>query len=225
MDKNGSPMSRVTRSKKEAKDTYNKISRWYDVLAGASEQKYRDLALQGLGAKEGEIVLEIGFGTGHCIMALAKKVGQSGKVFGIDLSEGMLNITQTRISKAGLSERVELRCGDATKLPYESDFFDVVFMSFALELFDTPDIPIVLSECRRVLRYGGRLGVVSMSKGRDNLATQLYEWAHRQFPGYIDCRPIYVREVIEEAGFQILEVKEFSMFGLAGENILAKKNE
>ncbi len=225
MEKNRSPMSRVTRSKEEAKDSYNKISRWYDVLAGTSEQKYRDLALQGLGARQGEIILEIGFGTGHCILALAQTVGQSGKVYGIDLSEGMSNITQTRIRKAGLSDRVELRCGDATKLPYESDFFHAVFMSFALELFDTPEIPIVLSECRRVLRNGGRIGVVSMSKGEDNLAMRLYEWSHRKFPKYVDCRPIFVREAIEAADFQVLDVKIFSMFGLMGENVLARKTE
>jgi demethylmenaquinone methyltransferase/2-methoxy-6-polyprenyl-1,4-benzoquinol methylase len=216
-------ISRVTRTTEEAKATYDKISRWYDVWAGSSEKKYLDLALHGLRAKEAETFLEIGFGTGHGIVALAQAVGKTGKVYGIDLSEGMLNITHARIEKAGLTERVELRCGDAMKLPLESDFFDAVLMSFTLELFDTPQIPVVLAECRRVLRKGGRIAVVSMSKGPDNLAMRLYEWAHRAFPKYVDCRPIFVREALEEAGFQLLEVEEFSMFGLSGESVLAKK--
>ncbi|MGE5249390.1 MAG: class I SAM-dependent methyltransferase [Bacteroidota bacterium] len=220
---NVASISRVTRSKQEAKATYDKISRWYDVLAGPSEKKYRDLALQRLEAREGEIVLEIGFGTGHCILALAQAVGPAGKVYGIDLSEGMFNITRARMEKAGLSGRVELRCGDAMKLPFESDSFDAIFMSFALELFDTPQIPTVLGECQRVLRNSGRIGVVSMSKGPDNLAIRLYEWAHRAFPKYVDCRPIFVREVLEGAGFQVLEVEELSMYGLSVQNVLAKK--
>lgn len=223
MPKNVATISRVTRSKAEAKAAYNKISGWYDVLAGTSEKKYRDLALGRLGTREGEIVLEIGFGTGHCILALAQTVGRTGKVYGIDLSEGMLQITRARVEKAGVSERVELRCGDATQLPFESDFFDAIFMSFVLELFDTPQIPTVLGECQRVLRRGGRLGVVAMSKGPDTLAMRIYEWAHRALPKYVDCRPIFVRAALEEAGFQVFEVEGFSMFGLWGESVSARK--
>ncbi len=223
MPKNAASISRVTRSTEEAKAAYDKISRWYDVLAGSSEKKYTHLGLQRLAAQQGERVLEIGFGTGHAIQAMAQAVSQTGKVYGIDLSEGMFQITRDRTEKAGLSGRVELRCGDATKLPFQSDFFDAIFMSFALELFDTPQIPTVLGECQRVLRDGGRIGVVSMSKGSDNLAMRIYEWAHHAFPKYVDCRPIFVREALEEAGFQVLAVDEFSMFGLAGESVLAKK--
>ena len=69
-------------------------------------------------------MLEIGFGTGQCLKALAQSVGSSGKVYGIDLSEGMFNVAQARLSKAGLSGSVELKCGDAAKLPFEADFFD-----------------------------------------------------------------------------------------------------
>lgn len=226
MSKDETEISRVTRSKEEAKSSYNKMSKWYDIMAGRYEKKYRDAGLQKLNAREGDVVLEIGFGTGHCILALAKVVGNSGKVCGIDISEGMCNIAQTRVEKAGLIERAELKCGDAAKLPFEADFFDAVFISFTLELFDTPEIPIVLEECKRVLRSNGRICVVAMSKkGRKGLMMKLYEWSHRKFPNYIDCRPIYVQKTLENAGYQVIDVTETPMWGLLVEIVLAKMSQ
>jgi ubiquinone/menaquinone biosynthesis C-methylase UbiE len=217
-------ISRVTRSKQEAKASYDRMSRWYDILSGRFEKRYRDEGLGKLGAREGEMALEIGFGTGHCILALAQAVGDKGKVYGIDISEAMCNIALSRIEKSGLSERVELHCGDATHLPFKANCFDAVFMSFALEIFDTSGIPIVLDECRRVLRSDGRICIVAMSKkAKDRTMVKLYEWFHRRFPSFVDCRPIFVQKALEGAGFRIQDVSEMSMWGLPVEIVLARK--
>jgi len=192
-------MSKVTRSKEEARAMYNKLSKWYDIIAGRFERKYRNAGLEKSNIKKSETVLEIGFGTGHCILAIAQSVGNTGKVYGIDISEGMFNITLARLRDAGLLDRVKLMCGDAVKLPFESNFFDAIFMSFTLELFDTPEIPMVLQECQRVLRIGGRICVVSMSKKeKASMAIELYEYLHRKFPDYVDCRPIFVPKTLEK---------------------------
>jgi ubiquinone/menaquinone biosynthesis C-methylase UbiE len=77
-------------------------------------------------------------------------------------------------------------------------------MSFALELFDTPEIPLVLGECKRVLRNGGRIVVVGMSKeGPKDPLVRVFEWTHKHFPNFLDCRPIYIQRVLEKAGFTI----------------------
>jgi len=200
------------------------MSRWYDMLAGSSEQGSVRLGLKKLAAAEGEVILEIGFGTGHALVALAQAVGDSGKVCGIDISEGMLNVAQEKLKAAGLAKRVELRLGDAVQLPFANQLYDGVFMSFALELFDTPEIPVVLAECRRVLRSGGHLVVVAMAKtDNSGLVLRLYEWAHQQFPKYVDCRPIFVAKALEESGFQIVDVTERTMWGLPVEIVTARK--
>ena len=108
----------------------------------------------------GNTVLDVGTGPGEPALTVAAFVGPEGKVFGIDLSEGMRARARERLAKEHLIDKVELSCGDATHLPYPDGSMDAVFMSFALELFDTPEIPQVLTECKRVLRAGGRIGVV-----------------------------------------------------------------
>jgi demethylmenaquinone methyltransferase/2-methoxy-6-polyprenyl-1,4-benzoquinol methylase len=217
-------ISRVTRSKAEAQNAYDTMSEWYDLLAGGSEQRFKEQGLQMLGVQAGETVLEIGFGTGRSLLKLARSVGTSGKVYGIDISSGMYRLSQSLLRKAGLADRAELKIGDAVALPFPSESIDAIFISFTLELFDTPEIPVVVAECRRVLHRGGRLCVVSMTKkDRSGIMVGLYEWAHRTFPAWVDCRPIRAQLFLREAGLDILEKKELSMWGLPVEILLAKR--
>jgi demethylmenaquinone methyltransferase/2-methoxy-6-polyprenyl-1,4-benzoquinol methylase len=188
------------------------------------KKKYIEIGLKNLAVKEGENVLEIGFGTGDALINLSQSVGDSGKVYGIDISEGMLEVTKSKLEKEGLLERTRLVLGDAFKLPFDDEFFDVLFMSFTLELFDTPEIPELLAECKRVLKIGGRIGVVAISeKDVDNVMTKLYKWAHMKFPSYVDCRPIYTKQELEKSGFTIMRLDDFSMWELPVDVVVAKK--
>lgn len=101
--------------------------------------------------------------------------------------------------------------------------FNAIFMSFVLELFNSTEISAVLSECRRVLCENGRLCIVAMSK-KEKLIIKLYEWIHRRFPTYIDCRPIFVQEVLKNSNFNIINVTELSMWRLPVEVVIAKKS-
>lgn len=211
----------VLRTKKQAQATYNKMSRWYDTLSGNTEKRYRDLGLTMLAPQSGERILEIGFGTGHALVALAQAVGPQGHVTGIDLSDGMVEVTRQRLERTRLTGRVTLLQGDAITYPFELEVFDAVFMSFTLELFDTPEIPQLLETCARVLRSGGRIGIVSLAKDETpTWPVRLYEWFHDQFPTFIDCRPIFARTALQTAGFTLEQFDRQTMWGLPVEILL-----
>jgi ubiquinone/menaquinone biosynthesis C-methylase UbiE len=214
--------TRVPRPAEEAKSTYDRLSHYYDLLTRFGEQELTRAGLNKLGLGRGEKVLEIGFGTGNAILDLARCTGTTGHVDGIDISEGMCEVARRKVEGNSLADRVTLRRGDARELPYAAREFDAVFLSFTLELFDTPDIPIVLRECRRVLKPAGRIGVVSLSKDRGlGFIGRLYEWLHVRFPSLVDCRPIPVRTVLEEAGFAVTSADFRSLWGLPVAVVLA----
>ncbi len=204
---------RVLQTKDATRSYYNKIAKVYDILSEHSEGPLKRKGLEILAPKPGEDVLEVGFGTGHILVDLAKAVRDSGKVRGIDISDEMVNQAQARLQGESLLDRVELTRGDATAMPYADATLDAIYFSFTLELFDTPEIPKVLHECLRVLKPGGRLMVVAVSReGEGDFMRKLYEWTHRHLPNLMDCRPIYVRRALEATGYEILESSIESMW-------------
>ena len=211
-------VSRVSR--KQTRQNYDRLSRWYDLFAG-SEKKFTDIGLQLLGAKAGEKILEIGFGTGHSLLTLSQQVEKAGLVAGVELSAGMLDMARRRIHTQDPERNAEMIQGDGTLLPFVRDSFDGVFLSFTLELFSDEDMETVLGECQRVLKTDGRLGVVSMAK-RDVLACRLYEWGHARWPAVLDCRPIELKNHLEAGGFRVQALKVETMWGLPVEIALGK---
>ena len=206
-------IKRVPVTKEASKAWYDRISRYYD-LAGLFENGYKTLALEMADFREGEKVLEVGCGTGWALERIARRVGERGKAYGLDLSPKMLRVARDRLQKAELMTRVELVEGDATKMPFPDDMFDVAFSTHTLELFDTPDIPVVLSEIKRVLKPGGKFVDLSISRETVDTVTRFYEWIHERFAQYVDCRPIYVERSLREAGFKIASTRRVKIFNL-----------
>ncbi|HUZ18206.1 MAG TPA: methyltransferase domain-containing protein [Spirochaetia bacterium] len=209
--------------KQQAIKNYNRISTWYDFLAGRSEQRIREEGLRQLDPKAGEILLEIGFGTGRCIIQLAQAVGNTGKVCGIDISDRMVAIAKGRAEAAGYSRTTELCCDDALNLPYPDESFDGLFMSFTLETLGTQEIGPFLRQCKRVSRTDGRVCIISMSaKGKHGVMMRLYEWAHANFPNTIDCRPIDAEQLLLDAGFAVTGKKAASIWGLPVDIVISR---
>jgi demethylmenaquinone methyltransferase/2-methoxy-6-polyprenyl-1,4-benzoquinol methylase len=207
-------------TREQTQQNYDRMSRWYDLFA-ASERKFTETGLQILGVKEGKRVLEIGFGTGHSLVELSHRVGESGLVAGVELSPGMIDVARKRIQDKGQEGSAQMIQGDGTLLPFAPNSFDAVFLSFTLELFSDDEILVVLDECHRTLKYDGRLGVVSL-KRKDVLACHLYEWGHERWPAMLDCRPIDLRKHLKTGGFHTQAAKEQTMWGLPVEIVLGK---
>ncbi len=216
-------VSRVARSKREARAAYDRLSRWYDGLAG-SEGWYAQKTLEMASLRPGESALEIGFGTGRMLLELACQAGPGGLVAGIDLSWGMAKVARRKLAVQEVSGRALLTLGDGLALPYPARRFDLVFIAFTLELFDTPEILPVLAECRRVLRPGGRIGLVCMTSQAGFFPMAgAYAWFHRHFPAAADCRPIPARDYLQAAGFEISACLEKLMWGLPVLMLVAKR--
>ncbi len=205
----------VIGTRKETQATYDRIAPFYAAIEGVWERRARAAGLEALAPQRGESVVDIGCGPGYVLSELAASVGSDGKAIGVDLSSKMCSSAHHRLERHGLSGTGAVVQADAAHLPFADATFDAGFMSFTLELFDTPEIPTVLSECRRVLRPSGRLAVVALSKRLPAPPMQrAYEWGHQRFPRLLDCRPIHLEASLTDAGFTVTEARELSLWGL-----------
>jgi demethylmenaquinone methyltransferase/2-methoxy-6-polyprenyl-1,4-benzoquinol methylase len=191
--------TRIRDPKKIAK-LYTRLSRIYDPFTGHEPRHHRE-ALKLAAIKEGDLVLEVAVGTGRAVVGIAEAVGQQGRVYGVDLTEAMLRQAEAKLRKEGLLPKVELAQGSAFSLPFEDGKFDVLYNSYMLDLIDTPQILPVLLEFKRVLRPGGELVLVNMSKNtkRKTLFEFMYE---KGLMTYGNCRPVLAEPLAEQAGFE-----------------------
>ena len=156
----------------------------YDLLAAGYDLAFQmGTFFQGSTAKKGlldfleghEIVLDVGCGTGDASVLLAKNCR---KVIGLDYSRSMLNIAKKRARARGVSN-VEFIQGDAFRLPFESASFDFVCTTFFFCEFGPEDVASILSEMLRVLKRGGKLGIVDESCSGMNLVHSIHLFSHK----------------------------------------------
>jgi len=108
-------------------------------------------------------VLDVGCGPGIDTLAMAELVGPQGRVLGLDADPEMVEIAQTRTERAGLTERVEHRQGDAANLPLESRTFDACRSERLFIHLGDPSR--ALGEMRRVARPGAWIVLVDSDWG------------------------------------------------------------
>jgi demethylmenaquinone methyltransferase/2-methoxy-6-polyprenyl-1,4-benzoquinol methylase len=138
---------------------FDGAARHYDrvcaLMSLGSGQWYRREALRRAGLRPGMRLLDVATGTGLVARAAMAVLGAPRAAIGIDPSGGMLGQARRRLSAPLVQGLVE-------ELPFEDDRFDVLSIGYALR--HVADLEVALRECYRVLRPGGRLLILEMSR-------------------------------------------------------------
>ncbi len=160
----------------------------------------------------GDCVLEVGCGTGTLTLAAKRQAGSSGKVFGIDVIPGMIELSQRKATQAG--EDATFQLGSIDDIPFAANQFDVVMCSFMIFHMSEVVRHRGLAEIYRVLKPQGRLLVVDLA-----LPTQPVPRAIAQtlFGGMLQHDLRELLPLMEASGFSdvIIAPVKFRILGLS----------
>ncbi len=186
------------RSEDGARTYYTRLAATYDRMTGYEAAHHRE-AIRLAGIRAGERVLEVACGTGRATVDLARAVGPTGRLDAVDLTAAMWQKACEKIERLGLLQRVEFRTGNARQLPFAEGTFDVLYNAYMFDLVPAEQFGPILVEFRRVLKPGGRLVLVNMSKSKTGKTVyeSIYErgWASA-------CRPVLMAPLAKAAGFE-----------------------
>jgi demethylmenaquinone methyltransferase/2-methoxy-6-polyprenyl-1,4-benzoquinol methylase len=142
-----------------------------DLMSGGLHRVWKAYTLAVANLQPGDKALDIAGGTGDLALAFSKKVGKTGQVVHTDINEAMLSTGRNRLLDLG--KVLPTVVCDAEKLPFPSQYFDLVSVAFGLRNMTHKDI--ALAEMNRVLKPGGKLLVLEFSKVAPPLE-KLYDW-------------------------------------------------
>lgn len=144
---------------------FESIAPKYDVmnsvLSFRRHKAWRKFTMEKMKVKSEQSAIDVCCGTGDWTLSLAQEVGSSGQVIGLDFSQNMLDVGEVKRDRAGL-DQISLVHGNAMNLPFEENRFDYATIGFALR--NVPDIKQVLTEMKRVIKPGGMVVSLELSK-------------------------------------------------------------
>ena len=153
------------------------------VITLGLDNSWRKLAARICLEKNPQCILDVGCGTGDLSINIAKLAPEETKITGLDYSQPMLDIAKQKAEKAGVAGRISFTAGDASQLPFPSEHFDCVGISFAFRnlTYNNRLCPLHLAEVKRVLKPGGRYVILESSQPENRFVRAVFHLYLRFF--------------------------------------------
>lgn len=160
-----------------AQRLFSEIAPRYDlanrILSFGFDVRWRRWTARQLSPGRGDLILDLCTGTGDLALALSRSQDGEGRVFGVDFCRPMLTFAQEKLNGSGGNGSISLTQADGLQLPFKDGTFDLVTAAFGVRSFS--NLLSGLREMIRVLKPGGRLGVLEFSQPRTPLFSTLYD--------------------------------------------------
>ncbi|MCU7695193.1 bifunctional demethylmenaquinone methyltransferase/2-methoxy-6-polyprenyl-1,4-benzoquinol methylase UbiE [Haoranjiania flava] len=161
--------------KQQVAEMFDDVASKYDFLnrflSMGIDQGWRKKAIRRLTSIKPQSILDVATGTGDFAI-MTYKMLTPGKITGIDISKGMLEVGREKVAKEKLSAHIEMMEGDSENLPFKDNSFDAVTVSFGVRNFQNLEKGI--AEMYRILRPGGKLVILEFSRPKNPVFKLLY---------------------------------------------------
>ncbi|MCB0760002.1 MAG: bifunctional demethylmenaquinone methyltransferase/2-methoxy-6-polyprenyl-1,4-benzoquinol methylase UbiE [Flavobacteriales bacterium] len=160
------PYNPESGKKEQVAEMFDNIAHSYDFLnhffSLGIDFLWRRKALKMVRKSQPETLLDVATGTGDFAIQAANMNVATGKITGVDISQGMLDVGQKKLERKGLTEKITLRKADSESLPFEDHTFDAYTVGFGVRNFE--NLEQGMSEMLRVLKPGATGVVLEFSK-------------------------------------------------------------
>ena len=157
------PYNNSETKKKQVTKMFDNIAGSYDflnhTLSLGMDNIWRKIAIKKL-SNNPATILDIATGTGDFAISASKYTNAT--ITGIDISQGMLDVGVEKITKKGLSNRIQLQLADSEKLPFQNNSYDAITAGFGVRNFE--DLNKGLSEMYRTLKSGAKVAILEPSE-------------------------------------------------------------
>ncbi|MEC4984270.1 MAG: bifunctional demethylmenaquinone methyltransferase/2-methoxy-6-polyprenyl-1,4-benzoquinol methylase UbiE [Oscillatoria sp. PMC 1068.18] len=162
----------------QIKQLFNRIAPEYDrlnhTLSLGLHRVWKQMAVKWTEVKPGDVGLDVCCGSGDLALLLAKQVGTTGKVIGVDFAEDLLEIARQRSLVQSPLLNLNWIAADALNLPFDDNTFDCATMGYGLR--NVTDIPRCLSELHRVLKSGAKAAILDFHRPSQPIFQQFQQW-------------------------------------------------
>jgi demethylmenaquinone methyltransferase/2-methoxy-6-polyprenyl-1,4-benzoquinol methylase len=168
----------MTTPASEIRDLFDRIAPVYDQLNNGlslgQHRVWKRMAVKWSEPDAGDIGLDLCCGSGDLAQLLARQVGVTGQVYGVDFSSALLAIAEQRIKNQYPPLPIRWVEANALDLPFEDNYFDAATMGYGLR--NVTDIPRCLSELYRVLKPGAKAAILDFHRPKEPLMRAFQQW-------------------------------------------------